>query len=73
MSTVLEEKLAAAPHAAGPSFRLAVEPDGLGIVFFDTPGEKVNKYSGTVLRELDGFLDDLARRTDLKALVLFCC
>ena len=45
MSTVLEEKLAAAPHAAGPSFRLAVEPDGLGIVFFDTPGEKVNKYS----------------------------
>ena len=70
MSTVLEEKLAAAPHAAGPSFRLAVEPDGLGIVFFDTPGEKVNKYSGTVLRELDGFLDDLARRTDLKALIL---
>jgi 3-hydroxyacyl-CoA dehydrogenase / enoyl-CoA hydratase / 3-hydroxybutyryl-CoA epimerase len=70
MSTVLEEKLAAAPHAVGPSFRLAVEPDGLGIVFFDTPGEKVNKYSGSVLRELDGFLDDLARRTDLRALVL---
>jgi 3-hydroxyacyl-CoA dehydrogenase/enoyl-CoA hydratase/3-hydroxybutyryl-CoA epimerase len=71
MSTVLEEKIAAAPHAAGPSFRLAVEPDGLGIVFFDTPGEKVNKYSTSVLRELDGFLDDLARRKDLKAVVLF--
>ncbi len=70
MSTVLEEKLAAAPYAAGPSFRLAVEPDGLGLVFFDTPGEKVNKYSASVLRELDGFLDDLAKRTDLKALVL---
>ncbi|HSB35975.1 MAG TPA: 3-hydroxyacyl-CoA dehydrogenase NAD-binding domain-containing protein [Thermoanaerobaculia bacterium] len=69
-SSVLEAKLAAAPHAAGPSFRLAVEPDGLGIVFFDTPGEKVNKYSAGVLRELDAFLDDLGKLTDLKALVL---
>jgi 3-hydroxyacyl-CoA dehydrogenase / enoyl-CoA hydratase / 3-hydroxybutyryl-CoA epimerase len=70
MSTVLEETLAAAPHAAGPSFRLAVEPDGLGIVFFDTPGERVNKYSAGVIREFDAFLDDLAKRTDLKALLL---
>jgi len=70
MSTVLEETLAAAPHARGPSFRLAIEPDGLGIVFFDTPGEKVNKYSAGVLREFDAFLDDVARRTDLKALLL---
>ncbi len=70
MSTVLEETLAAAPHAPGPSFRLNVEPDGLGIVFFDTPGEKVNKYSAGVMREFDAFLDDLAGRTDLKALLL---
>ena len=71
MSTsVLEEKLAAAPHSPGPSFRLNVEPDGLGIVFFDTPGEKVNKYSAGVAREFDAFLDDLAKRTDLKALLL---
>ncbi len=68
-ASVLEEKLAAAPHAAGPSFRLAIEPDGLGLVFFDTPGEKVNKYSAGVMRELDAFLDDLAKRTDLKALL----
>lgn len=71
MSTsVLEEKLAAAPHGPGPSFRLAVEPDGLGLVFFDTPGEKVNKYSAGVMREFDAFLDGLAKRTDLKALLL---
>ncbi len=71
MSTsVLEERLAAAPHAPGPSFRLALEPDGLGIVFFDTPGEKVNKYSAGVMREFDAFLDDLETRRDLKALLL---
>ena len=67
--TLLEEKMAAAPHAPGPSFRLAVEPDGLGIVFFDTPGEKVNKYSAGVMREFDGFLDDLAKRKEIKALL----
>ncbi|MGE5346005.1 MAG: 3-hydroxyacyl-CoA dehydrogenase NAD-binding domain-containing protein [Acidithiobacillales bacterium] len=70
MSTLLEEKLVTAPRASGPSFRLAVEPDGLGVVFFDTPGEKVNKYSADVLRELDTLLDGLAKRADLKALLL---
>jgi 3-hydroxyacyl-CoA dehydrogenase/enoyl-CoA hydratase/3-hydroxybutyryl-CoA epimerase len=70
MSTAVREKrLAAGPHAPGPSFRLAVEPDGLGLVFFDTPGEKVNKYTAGVLRELDALLDGLAKRTDLKALL----
>ncbi|HSB35279.1 MAG TPA: 3-hydroxyacyl-CoA dehydrogenase NAD-binding domain-containing protein [Thermoanaerobaculia bacterium] len=71
MSTsVLEERLTAPPHAPGPSFRFALEPDGLGLLFFDTPGEKVNKYSAVVLKELDGFLDGLAQRTELKALLL---
>ncbi len=69
-ASVVEERLAAAPHMAGASFRLAVEPDGLGVVVFDTPGEKVNKYSADVLRELDALLDGLAKRTDLKALLL---
>ncbi|MFI5182042.1 MAG: 3-hydroxyacyl-CoA dehydrogenase NAD-binding domain-containing protein [Thermoanaerobaculia bacterium] len=70
MSTsVLQEKLAAAPHTPGPSLRLAVEPDGLGILFFDTPGEKVNKYSAGVLREFDALLDDLAKRSEIKALL----
>jgi 3-hydroxyacyl-CoA dehydrogenase/enoyl-CoA hydratase/3-hydroxybutyryl-CoA epimerase len=71
MSTsVLEEKMAAAPHAPGPSFRLAIEPDGLGILFFDTPGENVNKYSAGVMKEFDALLDDLAKRTEIKALLL---
>ena len=71
MSTsVLEEKMASAPHAPGPSFRLAIEPDGLGILFFDTPGEKVNKYSAGVMKEFDALLDDLAKRTEIKALLL---
>ncbi len=70
MSTsVLEEKITSAAHAPGPSFRLAVEPDGLGILFFDTPGEKVNKYSASVLKEFDALLDDLAKRAEIKALL----
>ena len=68
-TTLFEEKMAAAPHAPGPSFRLAVEPDGLGILFFDTPGEKVNKYSAGVMREFDALLDDLAKRTEIQALL----
>jgi 3-hydroxyacyl-CoA dehydrogenase/enoyl-CoA hydratase/3-hydroxybutyryl-CoA epimerase len=73
MSTTLEEKKIDAPAAAkqtGPSFRLAVEPDGLAVLEFDTPGEKVNKYSHAVMRELDAVLDGLAARKDVKALVL---
>jgi hypothetical protein len=44
------------------SFNLAVEPDGLAVLAFDTPNEKVNKYSRPVLKELDALLDVLARR-----------
>jgi 3-hydroxyacyl-CoA dehydrogenase/enoyl-CoA hydratase/3-hydroxybutyryl-CoA epimerase len=52
------------------SFRLTVESDGLALLLFDTPGEKVNKYSTPVMQELDALLDSLAKRTDIKALVL---
>ncbi len=52
------------------SFRLEVEPDGLAVLTFDVPGEKVNKYSTPVMLELDALLDELGRRTDIRALVL---
>jgi 3-hydroxyacyl-CoA dehydrogenase/enoyl-CoA hydratase/3-hydroxybutyryl-CoA epimerase len=51
-------------------FRLSVEPDGLAILTFDSPGEKVNKYSTPVMAELEGLLDSLAKRSDVKALLL---
>ncbi len=56
--------------AEGKHFRLEVEPDGLALLTFDSPGEKVNKYSTPVMLELDALLDALAKRTDVKALLL---
>ncbi|HTS02274.1 MAG TPA: hypothetical protein VMN04_07100, partial [Thermoanaerobaculia bacterium] len=63
MSITFEEKQAEAlaqttPRA--PAFRLTVEADGLAVLEFDTPGEKVNKYSRPVMLELDRMLDSLA-------------
>ena len=52
------------------AFRLEVEPDGLAVLTFDLPGEKVNKYSAHVLLELEGVLDGLSKRNDVKALLL---
>ena len=52
------------------AFRLTVEADGLALLEFDTPGEKVNKYSRPVMLEFDRVLDGLAARKDVKALVL---
>jgi 3-hydroxyacyl-CoA dehydrogenase/enoyl-CoA hydratase/3-hydroxybutyryl-CoA epimerase len=43
--------------------------DGIARVVFDLPGEKVNKFSATVMGELGHVLDDLSGRTDLKAVV----
>jgi len=77
VSTLLEEKGVdrTAPTAAMvtgflSSFSLTVEPDGLAILKFDTPGEKVNKYSRPVVRELETLVDGLANRKDIKALLL---
>ncbi len=53
------------------AFRLEVQPDGLAVVTFDLPGEKVNKYSASVVKELEALLDRLAAMREVKALVLF--
>ncbi len=73
MPITLEEISADAPAKTTPgasAFRLTVEADGLAVLEFDTPGEKVNKYSRPVMHELERVLDGLAARTDVKALVL---
>ena len=57
------------------AFRLEIEPDGLAIVTFDLFGEKVNKYSVAVMKELDDLLDRLAAAkvgsVAIRGLVLF--
>lgn len=49
----------APPQQAARAF--TIERDGdLAVVWFDLPGEKVNKFSTAVLREFSGVLDELA-------------
>ncbi len=52
------------------AFTLDARPDGIAVLSFDLPGEKVNKLTTPVMDELDGVLDDLATRRDVKALVI---
>ncbi len=71
MSTLVDESIpATAPAGSLSPFRLSVEPDGLALLVFDTPGEKVNKFSTAVMREFERVIDGLAARTDVRALLL---
>ena len=48
-----------------------IERDGdLAIVWFDLPGEKVNKFSSTVMMEFARVVDELERSTDIKRIVI---
>ena len=49
--------LEAPPRAAG-AFRIQRDGD-LAVIWFDLPGEKVNKFSSTVLQEFATVLDEL--------------
>ena len=70
MSTLVDESVPATAAAGSLSpFRLSVEPDGLALLVFDTPGEKVNKFSTPVMREFERVVDGLASRSDVKALL----
>ncbi|HEX2059770.1 MAG TPA: 3-hydroxyacyl-CoA dehydrogenase NAD-binding domain-containing protein [Thermoanaerobaculia bacterium] len=65
MSSVAEAPSRTATHA------FTIERQGdLAILWFDLPGEKVNKFSSPVLRELSGVLDELASSPELKKLVI---
>src|SRR5512135_488216 len=52
------------------AFTLDVRPDGIAVLTFDLPGEKVNKLTTPVMDELDHLLDDLATRRGVKALII---
>ena len=71
MSTIVDETVPLmAPMDVVSPFRLTVEGDGLAVLVFDTPSEKVNKFSTPVMKEFDRVLDALAGRSDVKALLL---
>ncbi|MCK6684599.1 MAG: 3-hydroxyacyl-CoA dehydrogenase NAD-binding domain-containing protein [Thermoanaerobaculia bacterium] len=70
MSSTLVEPGQIKTSKAGTNFRLTVETDGLATLVFDCPGEKVNKYSRSVIDEFEQFLDELGRRLDVRGLLL---
>jgi 3-hydroxyacyl-CoA dehydrogenase/enoyl-CoA hydratase/3-hydroxybutyryl-CoA epimerase len=43
---------------------------GLAILWFDLPGEKVNKFSSSVMAEFAAIVGDLERSTDIKQLII---
>jgi 3-hydroxyacyl-CoA dehydrogenase / enoyl-CoA hydratase / 3-hydroxybutyryl-CoA epimerase len=54
---------------AAKAFRLEREDD-LGILWFDLPGEKVNKFSSAVIVELGEMLAQIGGMSDLKRLLI---
>ncbi|HEY7863872.1 MAG TPA: hypothetical protein VIE39_09440, partial [Thermoanaerobaculia bacterium] len=52
------------------AFHFELEEDGLGVLTFDLPGEKVNKLSRVVLEELEGLLARLAADARIRGLLL---
>ncbi len=65
----MRETSAPATSAAGTNFRLTTDGE-LGMLEFDTPDSKANILSGDALREFDSILDELAGRSDIKALLI---
>src|SRR5437763_9904631 len=64
MTTTLE-----APPRAAAAFR--IERDGdLAVIWFDLPGEKVNKFSSTVMMEFAAVVDQMEKAGDIKRIVL---
>jgi 3-hydroxyacyl-CoA dehydrogenase/enoyl-CoA hydratase/3-hydroxybutyryl-CoA epimerase len=52
------------------AFHLDVAPDGLGVLTFDLPGEKVNKFSREVFVELSEWLVRLSQDPRVRALLI---
>ncbi|HXX63230.1 MAG TPA: 3-hydroxyacyl-CoA dehydrogenase NAD-binding domain-containing protein [Bacteroidota bacterium] len=51
------------------AFSYVINTDGIAVLTFDLPGEKVNKLTASVMAELDALLDELAAKKEIKALV----
>src|SRR5512140_861657 len=51
------------------AFTYEINKDGIAVLTFDLPGEKVNKLTAAVMEELNTLLDELAVRREIKALV----
>jgi 3-hydroxyacyl-CoA dehydrogenase / enoyl-CoA hydratase / 3-hydroxybutyryl-CoA epimerase len=62
---------AAPPASAATKKAFQIERLGdLAIVWFDLPGEKVNKFSTWVMQEFAGVVDELERATDIRKVIV---
>jgi 3-hydroxyacyl-CoA dehydrogenase/enoyl-CoA hydratase/3-hydroxybutyryl-CoA epimerase len=52
-----------------PAFNYRINKEGVAILTFDLPGDKVNKLTMLVMEELDSLLDEMAGNKEIKALV----
>ena len=63
--------VAATPPPAATKKAFQIERLGdLAIVWFDFPGEKINKFSTWVMQEFSGIVDELERSTDIRKVVV---
>ncbi len=58
------------PAESSAVFRFEERPNKIGILIFDSPGQKVNTFTHAALHQLDEWVNKLAARTDLRGLVL---
>ena len=68
MTLTMAPPPAGASPQTGSAFRIERQND-LAVIWFDLPGEKVNKFSSTVMIEFSALIDDLARSTDIRKVV----
>ncbi|MBV8543408.1 MAG: enoyl-CoA hydratase/isomerase family protein [Acidobacteria bacterium] len=61
--------LAETPARTGSAFRIEREGD-LATVWFDLPGEKVNKFSTAVMSEFAAVVDELENDRDIKRVII---
>ena len=60
-----------APAAASTVSAFRMERQGdLAILWFDLPGEKVNKFSSTVMQEFARIVDDLEKSRDIRKVII---
>jgi 3-hydroxyacyl-CoA dehydrogenase/enoyl-CoA hydratase/3-hydroxybutyryl-CoA epimerase/3-hydroxyacyl-CoA dehydrogenase/enoyl-CoA hydratase/3-hydroxybutyryl-CoA epimerase/enoyl-CoA isomerase len=62
--------MAGTTQSNGDVFRFEERPDKIGVLYFDSPGQKVNTFTHAALHQLDDWMVKLAKRSDLKGLVL---
>jgi 3-hydroxyacyl-CoA dehydrogenase/enoyl-CoA hydratase/3-hydroxybutyryl-CoA epimerase/3-hydroxyacyl-CoA dehydrogenase/enoyl-CoA hydratase/3-hydroxybutyryl-CoA epimerase/enoyl-CoA isomerase len=58
------------PAESPAVFRFEERPDKVGVLYFDSPGQKVNTFTHAALAQLDNWVSKLAKRTDLRGLIL---